>query len=529
MSLQMTRPTKHPETGTYRVRLAIPKPLGDTAKRLYGRRAELIENLHTKDPKEARRLSPAALARLQQMLSDIQRAAKVESTPPSERDIQGLAGDHYRTVLEAYGDNPGEPGMLDDALDALESQIEQVDENPEVDRVLHLSRYDLSNAREALAAAGLALDPASVRRAAEARFKATVAVVVELGRRAGGDWRDRPDTFPKQAPARQQQANACTFDTLLAGLAGDRGWSLTAKPQDPNVYGRMRTVERFAAFFGFRDATRLVKSDVARWKANAQARGLKASTIRNDLSEMSRLYLWGLANGAPLPHGNPFDGLLPPKPTKRPNRRPFTDAEACTVLAAARGQSGLLRWLPWLCCLTGARLTEAVQSVKEDVCKVDGVLVLRVHDEGDDPQRSVKNADSRRMIPLHPALIAEGFLAYVAALPKGSPLFPDVAPDAMFGRRAAAAGKRVGEWMRTTLQLSDPGLAPNHSWRHWFIDACRAAEISPEIRSALTGHAARIDESSNYGRGTGTLLVLLARSIAKVKLPKGLDRLTGTI
>ena len=46
----MMSPTKHPRSGTYRLRLAIPTHLRDTTQRLCGCRAELIENLKTKDP-----------------------------------------------------------------------------------------------------------------------------------------------------------------------------------------------------------------------------------------------------------------------------------------------------------------------------------------------------------------------------------------------------------------------------------------------------------------------------------------------
>ena len=49
MTVAMIRPTKHPKSGTYVLRLAIPADLGETCKRLYGVRAELRENLGTKD------------------------------------------------------------------------------------------------------------------------------------------------------------------------------------------------------------------------------------------------------------------------------------------------------------------------------------------------------------------------------------------------------------------------------------------------------------------------------------------------
>ena len=43
--------------------------------------------------------------------------------------------------------------------------------------------------------------------------------------------------------------------------------------------------------------------------------------------------------------------------------------------------------------------------------------------------------------------------------------------------------------------------------------------MNSEIRSALTGHSARGDESANYGAGMGSFIKLLAESIAKVRPP----------
>ena len=70
MGLKMASPTKHPKTGTYRVRIAIPAHLRETTARLYGRRAEFIESLGTKDAREARGLADAASGRLSRLLKN---------------------------------------------------------------------------------------------------------------------------------------------------------------------------------------------------------------------------------------------------------------------------------------------------------------------------------------------------------------------------------------------------------------------------------------------------------------------------
>ncbi len=396
-----------------------------------------------------------------------------------------------------------------------------------------LTRNDTDPARELLAERSLPADLATVERLGQAIYRARWNVANAMQRRADGDW--RPDRaaarFPAALPAAVTVAapavTIATFDALLQGFALDKGWGrLDAKPIPRPLYDRKRTLARLGDFLGHVDAAAVSKADAVRWKEDMQARGLHASTIRNDLSECSAVWKWAMRNGK-LPDAtvNPFEGIAPPKAAKRGREaRAFTDAEAAMILTAARDQVGVLRWLPWVCCLTGARLNEVCQSVREDVATVEGVAVLRIHDEG--AGRSVKNSDSRRMTPLHPALIQEGFLTYVADLPAGSPLFPDVKPDAVFGLRSTEAGKKIGRWLRTDLAMVDPRISPNHSWRHWFIDAARRVSMPVEVRSALTGHSAKMDESAGYGEGVGSMLGVLAAALAKVALPSTIPPLS---
>jgi hypothetical protein len=130
-------------------------------------------------------------------------------------------------------------------------------------------------------------------------------------------------------------------------------------------------------------------------------------------------------------------------------------------------------------------------------------------------------------VPLHPALIAEGFLDYVAALPAGAPLWPDVSRDGVFGQRSVIAGRQLGRWLRTDLDIGDPNISPNHSWRHWFIGACRRVAMPVEVRSAITGHSAKMDESAAYGDAMGSFVRVVAGYLEKVACPAKLSSGTG--
>jgi hypothetical protein len=40
-----------------------------------------------------------------------------------------------------------------------------------------------------------------------------------------------------------------------------------------------------------------------------------------------------------------------------------------------------------------------------------------------------------------------------------------------------------------------------------------------EVRSAITGHSAKMDESAGYGEGMGTFVQVVAAHLAKVECP----------
>lgn len=44
-----------------------------------------------------------------------------------------------------------------------------------------------------------------------------------------------------------------------------------------------------------------------------------------------------------------------------------------------------------------------------------------------------------------------------------------------------------------------------------------------EVRSAITGHSAKVDESAGYGDGTKTLTGVLSEWMAKVSMPAAIE------
>jgi integrase len=114
-----------------------------------------------------------------------------------------------------------------------------------------------------------------------------------------------------------------------------------------------------------------------------------------------------------------------------------------------------------LCAYSGARLAEVCQLRVEDIVEIEGIWCMRFDPEAG----SLKTRGSERAIPLHPAVVEQGFLKFVEGIGSG-PLFPELPPD-KFGSRGGNGTKVLGPWVRS-LGLTDNRISPSHSWRHRF-------------------------------------------------------------
>jgi hypothetical protein len=95
MTLSMTRPQKHPDSGYYWFRKRVPDDLRD----LVGKREERF-SLGTRDPSEAKRLHALRLAEVEERWANL----RIGQRPLSQDDIARLAseiGEQLRRQLEA--------------------------------------------------------------------------------------------------------------------------------------------------------------------------------------------------------------------------------------------------------------------------------------------------------------------------------------------------------------------------------------------------------------------------------------------
>ncbi len=204
-------------------------------------------------------------------------------------------------------------------------------------------------------------------------------------------------------------------------------------------------------------------------------------------------------------------------------RAPFLPADAGRILTHARQFDGATidRWAPLLACYQGARREEIGQMMVGDIFEADGVWAMRITDMAEGQQ--IKNAASLRTIPLHPAVLAEGFQTFAAG--KGGRegyLFCEqerwggklksMVPDAR-QRVTEHYGKRFSRMLREKLEIKDRCYV-FHSFRHLWEDAAEAAEMPQTHRRDLAGRSKAGDSQAGYG--DGPRLKALQRSLAKI-------------
>ncbi|WP_247567549.1 site-specific integrase [Bradyrhizobium sp. 151] len=281
-------------------------------------------------------------------------------------------------------------------------------------------------------------------------------------------------------------ARAVAFQDLLDGWAAER------RPVAKTVYEWSRVIRELERYVGHTDAHRLTAENLVDWKRAMVDAGLRAKTIQGSkLSPVRAILQWGVQNK--LISSNAAEGVsLDVKAKQGERKRSFTDEEAKTILRAARSQNDRVkRWVPWVGAYTGARLSEICQLRREDILKVEDIWCMKFVPEAG----SLKTSGSERVVPVHPALIENGFLNFVAGV-KSGPLFAELSPD-KFGKRGGNGTKMIGRFVRQ-LGLKDPRLSPSHSWRHRIKTLGRKHGLAQDILNAITGHGSK-SVADSYG------------------------------
>lgn len=512
----MTRPTKHPRTGIYRVRKAIPAAL----RPFVGKR-ELEINLGTRDPREAVAKAPAALEQITAVLAVARAKQAGEAVRLTQRQVDALCADWLREMVQAYGDDPRKGGDWSEFLSDL---ADEVPYGPEEGgrREYHPDRKALASADRLLRGHGIAADAETIRLTAIRLFETRFRLGEIMLRRANGDWSDDaalasiPAFQPPTSVGAQEEAPKPAGPAPLPASELLAAWAAERNPAPATLKKYRAAFGHLSRILGFDDARRIRAEDVVAFKTARLKEGRDPGTVADDVLAAGAVCKWAAKNK--LLADNPFAGLAPQVSRRGPGARdPYSDDEAARILQAARSETGWQRWLPWLLCFTGARISEIAELRRRDVRQDSGVWILDVKPT---VERAGKNEIFQRMLPIHSAVIEEGFLRWVDSLPTdpNGPLFPDLAVAAD-GTRTTTATTIHGRWVRKVVGITDPRKAPAHSWRHRMEDELRRVRALPELVDAITGRHNPRNAGAGYGRGYRGMPDEVLKELRKVPSP----------
>ena len=142
-------------------------------------------------------------------------------------------------------------------------------------------------------------------------------------------------------------------------------------------------------------------------------------------------------------------------------------------------------WIPMIAMYAGMRLDEISQLYVEDVQQIDGVWCFNVNDEKD---KKLKNLASKRVVPIHPVLIASGLLPYVESVQKSGDqrLWMNLS-----WRKADGYGNAIGNWYRRFNReyITQDECKVFHSFRHTVTDTLKQAGVAEAVIAELVGHS----------------------------------------
>lgn len=491
MVLAMSRPWKHPETGSYYFRKAVP----DDLRPLIGKREEK-RSLRTKDPAVAKQRHTEVAAEVERAW----RAYRAKPEPLSQREITALAGLIYNEwVGGKLTEEPGGPSTWSHVL-RLNRQAREAGK---------LEQWVGPVVDELLLRQGIRTDAHSRDRLIDAVDKAFTQAAEQLRRNAEGDYRPDPEAsrFPEWEGKASAPGTASTKEQSLTALI--EGWWQEAKATGitGSTHESYRnTMTKLVAFLGHDDARRVTSADIIRFKDMRLAeinprtgKPISPKTVKDsDLAGLKAVFSWAVRNQK-MPD-NPAAGItIKVRKLPRLRSKGFTDAEAQAILHAAashkRGQerpktAAAKRWVPWLCAYTGARVGEIVQLRRQDIRCEEGRWIMTITPEAG----TVKDKQARE-VPLHDHLVEQGFADFVTAASEGYLfLYPSSDGDVLGPLQGVK--NRLTEFVREVV--SDKNVAPNHGWRHRFKSVGHEVGVAERVLDAICGHAPR-SVGASYG------------------------------
>lgn len=225
---------------------------------------------------------------------------------------------------------------------------------------------------------------------------------------------------------------------------------------------------------------------------------ISAVTVNNRLRKLSAFLSWCKANGYIT--NNPLVGLKMMTGASKEARLSFDNSDLRVLLDLNALQVEARKhpwryWLPLMGRATGARLEELCQLRVDDFIQQQGIQCIRIDDNSE--EQNLKNASSRRLLPIHPTLVELGLQRHVESVRAtgANRLFPELEP--VRGKLGHAPSKWFGRY-KVKRGITDPKKT-FHSFRHTLIDDLRDSGVQDSLIKRIAGHEDGAVTFSIYG------------------------------
>jgi integrase len=535
----MATPWKHPDSGIYYFRRAIPNEL----RKKIGKTV-IKESLGTREPNEARRLFLDKQTECENLFESARNGFVITQKKATE-----LAGIWLRRKLnedEAQRDLDNPELIFDTNSDTKDlhsyydhhiEEMQEAREGGNAYRVVKDEINDIAYSENVPVINSIKGFDVLV----EELFWAKIRYYQTINKRSDGDWSTDVEEMLKKYPVAtnksQVKAEGITLQELFKKFKAER------QPPEKTADEYQKVIARFIEVNGSVSAECITGSMVREFKdallktpsvlthkqralslpeliksvgSNYSGRRLSDGSINKHITMVSTILKWAGNNSYFDDNwNNPAQGKFVKRKDSKKEIKPFTNQELEKIFSSDVYASGVVTkggagkaayWLPMISLYTGMRLEEAGQLLVSDIKQEDGVWYFDINES---ESKRLKNKSSTRIVPVHKRLIDFGLIDYVDSI-KDVRLFPLLKAD-KYGSLTQNWSKWFGRLL-TKLNIKDSSKV-YHSFRHGMKDALRNAGVDEAISDAITGHT-----NSSVGRtyGSGYNLATLNKAIQKV-------------
>ena len=347
----------------------------------------------------------------------------------------------------------------------------------------------------------LRLDASTREKLLEQIGQAELFGTARLKQTASGDF--SPDVHVARFPKFDAEARVSVATLFERWRA-----SKTDKVEASTTRRYTQSLASLAKFLKDKDVRGVDQDDIWAWAEHRRDvdRIAPGTVNRNDLVAAASVFTFATTrDGRRLRPDNPVAGVRLDLPKIKRERPPFfRPKEVTAILDLARSvtiggaypkAAASRRWASWICAYSGSRIQEPLWLGKKDVERdaETGIWIMTF--------RQTKTGKAR-IVPLHDALIDEGFLDFAGSAPDGL-LFVGDRPRKVINLERTIQEQRasqIAEWIQQHLELSE-GVDPNHGWRHSFITRA-TGRMEERIQHAICGHNEKRNVADGYFTAT---------------------------